>query len=889
MELPSNGQSNGLFTPQMPQNQTYQVEEVEQDDGSTGIQNNDQQEYINYLYQDFQYLMNEINKQPFILPNYDTYKQFILQYGYMLNEKGFNVPILYYGDPNQLTMESILNAPIVVDELYNHETFIENNCDNLAIKEDINNYIRGIMLFNEQMWIQQQCVQYDSNQVPTDGGQENTRMDKQNGQDDINQITVENGRLNGQESVGKPRVFETEGGTVPESIITAPISGLEVIPIQTESVRNMGMIELPTISSTGGKRPRGKSAKGPRISKSPKVIRLPNMNKSKEKAPKKNAKRTSTNWDTTDERFLNQIRDGLAASERVVEEKKNDEIRTCQAERREHLGIVVSDESEDLESKSTQLPDSFKRTTQQFLNPTNVYTESMNRAQVILNKRTDSQKNKFWILKENLKAPDDEFPRNYISINWSFSGRHVVHDMNTTLFKGLNHFYRTLNETEFNTVVISKCRLYSNSMEFFNVLLPVKCFRLSENWIDNVSGSESFNVLLSVLRLIKGFRRKFDIQCIVSYYCRGTPKNLNIHIRQIEGVNILVGEQILDGKKYPFFMTTEEIVFKRDGNKQPIEPVKQTFVITNMITPEDITLSGFPKLKGGLHKDVYIKEGKPDVVGEKGVEYADIFTTTLVRWQKPKTFGFACAVKCDEPILNLPPNETQIAQLYSLPVVHLEDDIYPPKDRKSFDFMFKIIFPYSYYTKERDWLGRELVIENVIDHVDNGVCPFILKDEYDKILKIIYSYCGEEDRLDDLTDTRIQPSSQHMNECTDQTRIIKAIERKKEEIKERNRFEGLPPPIIGNGILNQQPNGYGKFDDSINLHLEHHTVDTKPKFISVDEILRQPNQPTQNQFIQPFTQVFGINQHSDQQSNQPFGQQSNQCSSFDLNSFGFTH
>ena len=141
MELPSNGQSNGLFTSQISQNQSYQVEEVEQNDGSTGIQNNDQQEYINYLYQDFQYLMNEINKQPFILPNYDTYKQFILQYGYMLNEKGFNVPILYYGDPNQLTMESIVNAPIVVDELYNHEIFIENNCDNLAIKEDINNIL----------------------------------------------------------------------------------------------------------------------------------------------------------------------------------------------------------------------------------------------------------------------------------------------------------------------------------------------------------------------------------------------------------------------------------------------------------------------------------------------------------------------------------------------------------------------------------------------------------------------------------------------------------------------------------------------------------------------------------------------------------------------------
>ena len=127
-----------------------------------------------------------------------------------------------------------------------------------------------------------------------------------------------------------------------------------------------------------------------------------------------------------------------------------------------------------------------------------------------------------------------------------------------------------------------------------------------------------------------------------------------------------------------------------------------------------------------------------------------------------------------------------------------------------------------------------------------------------------------------------------MNECTDQTRIIKAIERKEEEIKERNRFEGLPPPIIGNGILNQQPNGYGKFDDSINLHLEYHTVDTKPKFISVDEILRPPNQqPSQNQFIQPFTQVFGINQQSDQ----PFGQQPNQqnSSSFDSNSFGFNH
>ena len=55
MELPSNGQSNGLFTSQISQNQSYQVEEVEQNDGSTGIQNNDQQEYINYLYQDFQY------------------------------------------------------------------------------------------------------------------------------------------------------------------------------------------------------------------------------------------------------------------------------------------------------------------------------------------------------------------------------------------------------------------------------------------------------------------------------------------------------------------------------------------------------------------------------------------------------------------------------------------------------------------------------------------------------------------------------------------------------------------------------------------------------------------------------------------------------------------
>ena len=877
MEPFENEQGNRIFDIQHSQNQPYQVEEYnEQNPIPTDVPTDNQQGYINYLYQQFLSLMDQLNKYPFILPDYDTFKHFILNYGQSLLDRGFNVPILYYGDPNQLTMESILNAPIIMDELYNHETFIQNNCDNLIIKEDINNYIVGLMIFNEQTSVQQQCVQFDSTQID----HSNSHIDEQsfvNQQSDINQISVEHSTHQGNESVLKARVFETEGGIIPDTIVTTPLSRLEVIPVQRGIIRTVNVQDLPSISLMNmdgipGKRPRGKGAKSPKGSK---IIRLPNIDKTKEKAPKKNAKKTPIGWNTNDEEFLNQIRDGLkdnqyecvnppgTADQMVLEEKKNEEIQTFRADQRgKMLDIVISDASENLESSSMQLPDSFERITHQFLNPNNVYVESMNRAQVILNKRTDSKKNKFWILKENIKSVDDEFPRNYVSINWAFSGRKVVHKMYDTLFLNLSKYYYSLKDTEFIQMAQIKQRLYSTNRKFFNVLLPIKCFRLSDNSTD-INSSESFNVLLSVLRLIKGFKRKFNIQCIVSYYHKGSLKNLIIHIKQIEGVNILIGEQIFEDKKYPFFMTTEEILFEHDSRGQRIESDRETFVFTNMITPDDIKVNDLVNLKGNSEKiKTYMAtREKPSVIGEKGVEYPEIFTTTLKKWTLPQTYGIITIREEDEPILNLPETKDEISKLYQIPIVKLGDDIYPIKNNKNFDFIFKIVFQYSYYTKDRDWMNREIVIENVIENVDNGICPFILKDEYDKILKIIYSYCKQEDQ--DTEDTCVQSESQHIDH-NEENDSIKVIDKKIDQ------FSDLPPPILENNVINQQPNGYNLSYDTINLHVDSHSFNSKPKLISINEMFNQPAQSidslpvpqsnqnqNQNPFNQPFDQLFG--------------------------------
>lgn len=814
---------------------------------------------------------------------FDEFKTFVLNNRELVPDP----PILYYGDPRCMYEEIY---KVIQEDKYNYDEFCSNNLENPIIHEDMIKYFKAVIAFNRvyNEWfekgenIKQKEVEFDGD-LPTTPVMEETeefltfaRTPKSNGT--------------------KAKVIESNGGTISEEIVTEPLSKLEM---------NSYSDSLPRKAPQ--KVPRKMPQKMPqKVPRSDKAVRMPSPDKSKEKAPKPNdmEKRTEIRRTFKKKRYTRDIRDLMKKEkEREIERQRKAEAeRTMSPEREEEKEEVLTCR-EEMPPVEIMIPESnpasvssFKRTIGTYVEPTNVFNSSNQEYETIVDKKSNINEVKFKVIKQNMKKPEDTFSRNYISIEWPFNGIELSKNATENMFSKLRSIYKDppKGSEKLRKMYNIRNRLYTQELKFFDMLIPTKCFRVSQDLYSNDNGN-SFNLVMAILRLMKGFKRNFDLDCVISYLYDGAIINIQIHAKMIKGANILIGEQIVDGKRFHFYMTTENIHFAGmpDGKSE-------TFMITNLVTPEDIENNVMQEVvekrtSKNENLDFFAELNEPYYFGKskEQVDYPDIFTTKLKKWGGPVNKGRVYIDGNDEPIIGLPDDKEQIVELYKTPVIYLAKKDTFTKKGESLYFTFKIIFPYSYYTKENN-NGRDVIVENVINGVNNGRCPFILKGEFDLIMKLISTYCEVPDRMND---TLIQNGSQHVGGVITRQEVTRIEEEKEEEKEEERELPTVPIiPVIQTmptfQVLTRQPEGYTRSDMNIETQVERPEINTKPILISMEQMSAQkpvhitnpfPNMPTIEQTNQQIDQQIVLqinqtiqqaNQYSSQQASQMYGRES---------------
>lgn len=399
----------------------------------------------------------------------------------------------------------------------------------------------------------------------------------------------------------------------------------------------------------------------------------------------------------------------------------------------------------------------------------NVFDVIKNSKEIVIEGGNDSSH--LEVIKENVKATSNiPFAHNVITIQWNFKGTKYPFRENSSLINKLKVHYTQNIPEGLEQVFLAKSELYGKSLFYFQRVLSLKILYINhslihkeiDNEIQIENSSQPFNVFLAILRVIKGFKRNFNVTCSILVEQEdktGLPKliekepiKIDIHIIKTEGINIAIGEQIVNEKIYPFFMTSEEI--KCNGKVN-------TYIFTNLIlSEEEIEV----ELNQGNQKYLKLREkpwyiGKPRN-GAKGIDYPDIFTSNLFKWNMNRTTTLndlnILNARPDEPILEIPYNPQQ---LYNTREVEL-GGITEYEGNSDIQFTFMISFPSSYYTHEM-LQNQPIIMENYLKEEPTSEmdstpkeCPFVLRREYDMLWKVLSSYCSNSKRNDELINGR---------------------------------------------------------------------------------------------------------------------------------------
>lgn len=377
------------------------------------------------------------------------------------------------------------------------------------------------------------------------------------------------------------------------------------------------------------------------------------------------------------------------------------------------------------------------------------------------------------VVKENVKAtPNIPFAHNVITIQWNFKGTEYPFRVDSNLINKLKVHYTQNVPYGLESVFLAKRELYGRSMIYFQRVLSLKVLYIDHSLIQKETdeiqienSSQPFNVFLALLRVMKGFKRKFDVTCsiVVDQEDRTglpnlfekKPLKVDIHIIKTEGINIAIGEQNVNGKVYPFFMTSEEI--KCNGKVN-------TYIFTNLILSEK-EIEG--ELDQRTQKYLRLRErpwyvGKPKN-GAKGIDYPDIFISNLFKWNTDKVTTLSglnvLNARPDEPILEVPDSPFGVQQLYNTPEVEL-GGVKEYEGNSDIRFTFMISFPSSYYTHEMIQ-NQPIIMENYLEEEPTSEtnstpkeCPFVLRREYDMLWKVLSNYCSNGGENDELIDGR---------------------------------------------------------------------------------------------------------------------------------------
>lgn len=373
------------------------------------------------------------------------------------------------------------------------------------------------------------------------------------------------------------------------------------------------------------------------------------------------------------------------------------------------------------------------------------------------------------VVKENVKAtPSIPFAHNVITIQWNFKGTEYPFRVDSNLINKLKVHYTQNVPYGLESVFNAKRELYGRSMIYFQRVLSLKVLYIDHSLIQKETdeiqienSSQPFNVFLALLRVMKGFKRKFDVTCSILVdqedrtglpnLFEKKPLKVDIHIIKTEGINIAIGEQNVNGKVYPFFMTSEEI--KCNGKVN-------TYIFTNLILSEK-EIEG--ELDQRTQKYLRLRErpwyvGKPKN-GAKGIDYPDIFISNLFKWNTEKVTTLSglnvLNARPDEPILEVPDSPFGVQQLYNTPEVEL-GGVNEYEGNSDIRFTFMISFPSSYYTHEMIQ-NQPIIMENYLEEEPTSEtnstpkeCPFVLRREYDMLWKVLSNYCSNGEENDEL-------------------------------------------------------------------------------------------------------------------------------------------
>lgn len=347
---------------------------------------------------------------------------------------------------------------------------------------------------------------------------------------------------------------------------------------------------------------------------------------------------------------------------------------------------------------------------------------------------------RFWITKKNVEENKSiQYPHNVISINWEFECVSCPYFVRNDLFRGLICYYSRKAPKGMENMYKAKLNLYMNHKNYFAKMTILKAFRLNDE--NGYQGNQPFNVFLTLLKVIKGFQRELSITCsITSKRSKYKPLNIDIHIIKVEGSNIAIGEQTVNGTIYPFFMTSEEII--HDGKYN-------TYVFSNLLIPHENI-----KQIGDKEKYLELRE-EPWWINHSNETVCDVFQSRLKNW-KGKDYDIF-ETNYDEPIYNVPDSKEEIQLLYQTKQVMM-NGIRESDEGVQTGFVFKISFPYSYYTKERVNC-TDMYVENFPSM--EGETPFIRRNEFFELLKVICTYCNLEDiPNDELIENQIKELTQ---------------------------------------------------------------------------------------------------------------------------------
>lgn len=402
----------------------------------------------------------------------------------------------------------------------------------------------------------------------------------------------------------------------------------------------------------------------------------------------------------------------------------------------------------------------------------NVFDVIKNSKEVVVEGGNDSSH--LQVVKENVRATQSiPFAHNVITIQWNFKGTEYPFRADSNLINKLRVHYTQNVPYGLESVFNAKRELYGKSLIYFQRVLSLKVLYIDHSLIQKETdeirienSSQPFNVFLALLRVMKGFKRKFDVTCsiLVDQEDRtGLPRlfekkplKIDIHIIKTEGINIAIGEQIVNGKVYPFFMTSEEI--KCNGKVN-------TYIFTNLILSENEIKD---ELDQGTQKYLRLRDrpwyiGKPKN-GAKGINYPDIFVSNLFKWNTDRTTTLTglnvLNARPDEPILEVPDSPFGVQQLYNTPEVEL-GGVKEYEGNSDIRFTFMISFPSSYYTHEMIQ-NQPIIMENYLEEEPisetNSTpkeCPFVLRREYDMLWKVLSTYCSNGEEHDELIDGRM--------------------------------------------------------------------------------------------------------------------------------------